>query len=110
MSDLYNRENQAVSMRKLCREIFGTDHPEDLKEIAQKAQKYDLLMNKERPVNERNAGRKALFDESQKSIILDMYRQGVSIKTISRHFHTSRQTIYKYIETERRKKDSQHME
>lgn len=89
-------------MRQLCLEIFGTDHPEDLREIAEKAKKYDSLFGREYPVNQRNAGRKARFTQSEQKSMIDMYQGGVSVQEIARHFETSRQTIYKYIEAEKR--------
>lgn len=98
--DKFYDTNQTTeeSMRKFCREVFGTDHPEDLKVIAEKAKKYDALFHREYPLNRRNAGRKALFTESDKADINKMYQRGIPVQHIARRFETSRQTIYKYIE------------
>lgn len=102
MKNNYNENNETDNMRRLCREIFGTDHPEELRQIAQKARKYDSFMSREYPVNQRNAGRKSRFSEEQKKAIVQMYQQGVAVQSIAQHFQTTRQTIYKYIETEKR--------
>lgn len=104
-----SKQEESMFLRKLCREIFGTDHPEDLKIIAQKAQKYDQLFNREYPLNQRNAGRKARFGEEERMLMLTMHRDGASVQEIASHFHTSRQTIYKYLEAEKREKENAHI-
>lgn len=58
------KERDKVRLRgmyRICREIFGTDDVEELKEIARKARLYDEQNIKGRPQNVRNAGRKTRF-------------------------------------------------
>lgn len=99
MKDFHGTDKkQEDTMRKFCREVFGTDHPEDLKIIAEKARKYDLLFDKDYPVNQRNAGRKARFSEEDRKLMVKLYQEGVSVQDIAYRFQTSRQTIYKYIQ------------
>ena len=87
--------------RQLCREIFGTDNEADLRAIADKARKYDMLYRKEYPMNIRQAGRKAKFSEQDVEIMLEMHEKNESIGRIAAYFATSRQTIYKYIQNRR---------
>ena len=90
------------NMRQLCREIFGTDNKDDLIEIAKKAEKYDLLVGKKKKSNTRNAGRKSKFSEEDVDLMIEMYHQDKNVQRIAGYFHTSRQTIYKYLQPERR--------
>lgn len=85
-------------MYQICREIFGTDDVEELKEIARKARLYDEQNSKEKPQNVRNAGRKARFGEEEIARILQMDREGKKITDIAEAMGTSRQTIYKYLD------------
>ena len=87
--------------RQLCREIFGTDNEADLRAIADKARKYDMLYRKEYPMNIRQAGRKAKFSEQDVEIMLEMHEKKESVGRIAAYFGTSRQTIYKYIQNRR---------
>lgn len=87
--------------RQLCREIFGTDNEDDLRKIAEKARKYDMMFRKEYPLNVRKAGRKARFNEQDVEIMLEMHEKKESIGRIAAYFDTSRQTIYKYIQNRR---------
>lgn len=83
--------------RQLCRKIFGTDNEADLREIAEKARKYDRLYQKDYPMNIRQAGRKAKFTDCDIEVMLEMYENKESIGRIAAYFATSRQTVYKYI-------------
>ena len=87
--------------RQLCREIFGTDNEADLRAIAEKARKYDLLYQREYPMNIRQAGRKAKFGDQEVNVMLEMYEKKESIGRIAAYFGTSRQTVYKYIQNKR---------
>ncbi|MDO5575428.1 MAG: helix-turn-helix domain-containing protein, partial [bacterium] len=85
---------------RLCKEIFGTVREAELREIAEKARKYDLIYHKEYPMNLRNAGRKAKFNEDDVMVMLEMHEQKESIGRIAAYFNTSRQTIHKYIQNQ----------
>lgn len=89
-------------LHQLCQEIFGTDQADDLRAIARKAEEYDRIMKKEHASNPRGAGRKHFFSEEEVDVLIDLYQQGKSITFLAEHFHTSRQTIYKYLEAEKR--------
>lgn len=102
------KERDKVRLRgmyRICREIFGTDDVEELKEIARKARLYDEQNIKDRPQNVRNAGRKARFGEEEIAGILQMDREGRKVTEIAEIMGTSRQTIYKYLENEKRLKE-----
>ena len=101
-------EQDKVRLRgryQICREIFGTDDVEELKEIARKARLYDEQNHKDRPLNVRNAGRKSRFGEEEIARILQMDREGRKVTEIAETMGTSRQTIYKYLENEKRLKE-----
>ena len=102
------KEQNEVRLRgmyQICREIFGTDDVEELKEIARKARLYDEQNSAARPQNVRNAGRKARFSEEEIAEILKMDREGRKVTEIAEAMGTSRQTIYKYLENEKRLKE-----
>ena len=102
------KEQNEVRLRGMyqkCREIFGTDDVEELKEIARKARLYDEQNSAARPQNVRNAGRKARFSEEEIAEILKMDREGRKVTEIAEAMGTSRQTIYKYLENEKRLKE-----
>lgn len=90
------------TMRQICMEIFGTDNVAELRTIARKAKQYDDIMSGMRPSNARGAGRKGKFAEEDIMKMEELYRQGTAISEISKIFQTSRQTIYKYLESELR--------
>lgn len=94
---------QMNDMYRLCREIFGTDDEEKLREIAKKARLYDGIHKKEHPVNLRGAGRKARFTEEDIEQMISMYHNGVTMEQIAGRYGTSRQTISKYLAGERRR-------
>lgn len=94
--NIYDRQYRNAGLQ-LCQEIFGTNDLEELKEIADKAQKYDLILQTSRPGNLRGAGRKAKFSQEQLKEICELHQEGVSVQKIAEQFHTSRQTIYKYL-------------
>ena len=73
--------------RKLCIELFGTDDVKKLKKAAQKLN------------DNRNAGRKKKFNESDIKNIKNLLESGVTINEISKKYNTSRQIIDKYINT-----------
>lgn len=89
-------------MRSLCREIFHTENPDELREIARKAQAYDHIMSKAHPMNIRGAGRKGKFTDSDVDLMIELYHQGQSVQYLAEYFHTSRPTIYKYLKSELR--------
>jgi len=89
-------------MRNQILEIFKTDNVDELKQIARKAEKYDQLFLKRRPVNTRGAGRKAQFSEEDIEHMVGMLRNGDSIQDIALQFNTSRQTISKYLSPSKR--------
>ena len=102
------KERDKVRLRgmyRICREIFGTDDVEELKEIARKARLYNEQNIKGRPQNVRNAGRKTRFGEEEIAGILQMDREGRKVTEIAEIMGTSRQTIYKYLENEKRLKE-----
>lgn len=96
------QNTQRLDIRNLYWEIFKTDNAEELKEIARKAQKYDQLFQKGRPINTRGAGRKARFSEDDVELMVDMLQEGQSIQDIALNFKTSRQTISKYLSPSKR--------
>lgn len=98
----YNISVHHPEMRELLMHIFGTDNEDNLKKIAEKAQKYDQLFQNTKPVNVRGAGRKAIFTEQDILKITYMYENGCSIQEIAAHFNTTRQTISKYIASDKR--------
>ena len=71
--------------RKLCVELFGTDDIEQLKKIAGSIK------------NNRNAGRKRLFNKEEIENIEKMISEGNPISTVANKYNTSRQVINKYI-------------
>ena len=93
-------EKRVKDVRQICIDIFGTDKETELKEIAEKAKRFDALNEKEYVYNSRNAGRKAKFCDEDVKLMLEMSDAGNSIQRIATYFHTSRQTIYKYIKEE----------
>lgn len=95
-------KKEPIGMRQLCRDIFGTEDPEELREIARKAESYDRLMKQERPVNLRGAGRKNSFTDAEVDHLITLYQEGKSIQYLAEYFDTSRPTIYKYLESEKR--------
>ena len=102
-------KEQPKGMYQICREIFGTDDVEELKEIARKARLYDEHINKEKPQNIRNAGRKVRFGKEEIARIVQMEQEGVKITEIAQKMGTSRQTIYKYLENEKRLKEDENI-
>ncbi len=98
----YNISVHHPEARELLMHIFGTDNEDNLKKIAEKAQKYDQLFLNTQPVNVRGAGRKAIFTEEDISKITRMHENGSTIQEIAVHFNTTRQTISKYIAPDKR--------
>lgn len=94
--NIYDRQYRNAG-RQLCREIFGTDDLTELKEIAEKARRYDLILQTKRPGNTRGAGRKGRFSEEELKEICRLHGTGVSVRDIAAQFGTSRQTIYHYL-------------
>ena len=73
--------------RKLCRDLFGTDDPEQLKKLAE-------TVNRKNP---RGAGRKRKFsgdDIKQMEILRD---SGMTLNGIAARFGTSRQVVGRYL-------------
>lgn len=99
MTENHNTEQ---GMCQLYRDIFGTENPEDLREIARKAREYDRIMGNGYIFNIREAGRKKRFSEEEVDLMIELYHEGKTISFLAEHFDTSRQTVYKYLESERR--------
>lgn len=97
--------DQNAGMRQLCREIFGTENPGELRKIAGKAREYDRIMKKERPMNVRGAGRKRMFTDADVDYLIELYHQGKSISFLAEYFDISRPTVYKYLKSEKRFQD-----
>ena len=89
-------------MRQICREIFGTDQIEELKEIAHKAALYDELTKGRPSKNVRKAGRKVSISQRDVDYMIELYHQGKSIQMIAEQLGVSRPTIYRYLGAERR--------
>lgn len=94
--NIYDRQYRNAE-KQFCREIFGTDDAAELREIARKAEKYDLILQTARPGNIRGAGRKAKFTEQELREIYRLYTEGAGVSKLSARFGVSRQTIYKYL-------------
>lgn len=92
-------------LRQIYREIFGTDDIGELKQIAEKAKKYDTFMDGPRPFNVRNAGRKEKASQIEAQNIREDYKNGVSVAEIARRYSLSRPTIYRYLKEVRRWKE-----
>lgn len=86
-----------MNYRELCVDIFGTDQPECLVGIAEKAKKYDLLCGSGQVQNPRNAGRKPKLREKEIETIKTLHLQGIPIEEIARRFRVTRPTVYKYM-------------
>lgn len=95
-------EHKKPGLCQIYRDIFGTDNPEELREIAKRAMAYEKMMSEGKPVNTREAGRKERFSEQEAAEMIERYHQGETISALAKRFSTSRQTIYKYLEPERR--------
>lgn len=91
-----------MDYQELCRNIFGTDNPQQLFQIAKKAHNYDLLYSGETIVNRRNAGRKQKVKSEEAWEMQKMYNLGSSIEQIAKAFCVTRPTVYKYINLNRR--------
>lgn len=74
---------EGTDYRKLCIELFGTDDEEQLRMIAKK--------------NNRNAGRKQKFTEQDVSKMRELSGSGVKIQEIAKQYHTTRQTVSRYL-------------
>ena len=85
-------------MKNILMDIFGTKDKNELKLIAEKAQKYDMILQNEHPVNIRKAGRKPSMSEKDILRIHKMREEGKSVREIADILQTTRQTIYKYLE------------
>jgi len=71
--------------RQLCSELFGTDSPEKLREIAGKIN------------SSRNAGRKKKFSDDDITDIINLSAHGMKVASIAEKYGTSRQVISRYI-------------
>lgn len=93
-------------MRRLCREIFGTEDEQELRRIAEKAAAYDRLKGRNcgssGTENLRGAGRRRIFTDTEVDMLIEYYHQGKTIQFLAEYFDTSRPTIYKYLESEKR--------
>ncbi len=96
------KDEPEKGMRMLCREIFGTENPDELREIARKARRYDRMTGAGREENERGAGRKERFSDEEVDFLIELYHQGETVQFLARRFDASRPTIYKYLLSEKR--------
>ncbi len=87
---------------QLLMEVFGTYDKDELIGIADKAKRYDMIFAGRSTVNTRNAGRKSMFSDQEVREMEEQYQAGASMAAIAQHFHTSRQTISKYIAPRKR--------
>lgn len=71
--------------RQLCKELFGTDDPEKLREISEKIN------------SSRNAGRKKKFSGDEISEIMNLISNGMTLNSIAEKYGTSRQVISRYL-------------
>lgn len=71
--------------RALCIELFGTDDEQELRELAKKL------------TDNRNAGRKKMFNKNEIAEICALLNAGVTIAEVARRYRTTRQTIYKLV-------------
>lgn len=92
-------------MKNILMDIFGTKDKNELKLIAEKAQKYDMILQNEHPVNIRKAGRKPSMSEKDILRIHKMREEGKSVREIADILQTTRQTIYKYLELSKKNKE-----
>lgn len=76
--------------KALCLELFGTADKEELQAIAKSVRKK----------NSRNAGRKKAFSKLQIDEMKKMQANGNSQVQIAKQFHTTRQTVSKYLATD----------
>lgn len=97
-----NNNLHNLDIENLCMKIFGTTKEADLEEIARKSKYYDLIFQKEHASNVRSAGRKAKFSEEEIAKMIIMYHDGIGIQEIAERYHTSRQTISKYLSPSKR--------
>lgn len=74
-----------MDYRKLCISLFGTDDVEKLRHIAKKVQ------------DNRGAGRKRKFTETEIEEIEALLANGVTVNEIAEKYGTSRQIVSKYI-------------
>lgn len=71
--------------RALCIELFGTDDERELRKLAKKL------------TDNRNAGRKKMFNKDEIAEICALLNAGVTIAEVARRYRTTRQTIYKLV-------------
>ena len=76
-----------IDYRELCKELFGTDDVEQLRQIAAHVKQKDT----------RGAGRKPLFTEEDVKTMRTLLENGMSITELAQKYHTSRQVIGKYL-------------
>lgn len=94
--NIYDRQYRNAE-KQFCRELFGTDDLEELRAIAEKAEKYDRILQTSRPGNIRGAGRKAKFTAQELQEMYALHEEGAGVSKIAARFGVSRQTIYKYL-------------
>lgn len=75
--------------RKLCVNLFGTDDINELEKIAKG------INNK----NSRNAGRKKKFTQDDVQEMKRLIADGMTVNEVAKRFYTSRQVVWKYINT-----------
>ena len=76
-----------MNYRELCVDIFGTDQPECLIGIAEKAKKYDLLYGSAQVNNPRNAGRKPKLRTEDVESMKNMHMQGITKEQLRRLYN-----------------------
>ena len=75
--------------KKLCLELFGTTEEQELRKLAEQMKQQ----------NPRGAGRKRKFTAEDIQTMKVLRQKGVSEKEIAGQFHTTRQTINKYLKS-----------
>ena len=76
-----------VNYQALCRELFGTDDVQKLREIARVVGEG----------NPRNAGRKKKFNEKDVRQMLALLSEGYTVNEVAERFHTTRQTVSRVV-------------
>lgn len=82
----------STDYKKLCFELFGTDDVDELRSLALKLQ--------QRKGNPRNAGRKRLFSAGDVKRMEELRNGGMTINEIAREYHTSRQVVGRYLNSQ----------
>lgn len=80
--------------KQLCFELFGTDDVDELRKLA-----FELHQRKKNP---RNAGRKRRFSAEDVECMEQLRGEGMTVNEIAQQYHTSRQVIGRYLNSQPR--------